>query len=80
MVYKCGPNKLIYSLSKIRAAELVEIKIELKIDIIQIIFNDFNGSNSLFSQIVSNFLVFSLVRFLGLNYPKTMLSGFVVTF
>ena len=47
MVYKCGPNKLTYSLSIIPAAELVDIKIELKLHNIQIIANDFNGSNSL---------------------------------
>ena len=47
MVYKCGPNKLMYSLSIIPAAELEEIGIELKIHNIQIIANDFNGSNSL---------------------------------
>ena len=63
MVYISGPNKLIYSFSIIPSAELVEIRIQLKIHNIQIIANDFNGSNSLFSQIVSNFLSFPLVRF-----------------
>ena len=47
MVYKCGPNKLIQSLTIIPAAEFVEIRVELKIHNIQIIANNFNGSNSL---------------------------------
>ena len=40
-------NLFNYSLSIIPAAEFVEIRIELKIHNIQIITNDFNGSNSL---------------------------------
>ena len=56
MVYKSGPIKLIKSFIIISAAELEEIRIKLKIHNVQIIANDFNGSNSLFSQkIVSNF-------------------------
>ena len=46
MVFKCGSNKFISSLSLIPAAELVEIRIEIQIHNIQIIANDFNGSNS----------------------------------
>ena len=42
---------------------------------VQIIANDFNGSNSLFSQIICNcyckFVKFSLVRFYGLVYPQS---------
>ena len=65
MVYKCGPNKLLLSISIIpAAAELVEIRIELKRHNIQIIANVFNGSNSLcFRKSFLFFLGFSLVRF-----------------
>ena len=64
MVYKFGPIKLFYSLSILPAAELVEIRIELKIHSVQIIANDFNDSNSLcFRKLFLIFLSFSLVGF-----------------
>ena len=56
MVYNCGPNKLIYILNIIPAAELVDIRIEIKIHNIRIIANDFNGSNSLCFR--KSFLIF----------------------
>ena len=62
MVYESDPKNFIQVFNIFPAAELVEIRFKLKIHNIQIIANDFNGSNSLFSQIVSNFLSFSLVR------------------
>ena len=69
MVYKSVPNKLIESFSIIPAAELVEIRIESKIHNIQILANDFNGGNSLFSQIVY-FFKFSFISFLKLSLLK----------
>ena len=55
MIFKRGPNELIYSFSKI-LAELVLIKIEIKMHNIQIIANDFNGFNNLcFRKLFANF-------------------------
>ena len=56
MGYKCGSNKHIKSLGIISAAELVEKRIDLKIPNIQIIANDFNGSNKLCFR--KSFLIF----------------------
>ena len=80
MVFKCGPNQLIYSLIIISSTELLEVRIQSKIHNIQLIANDFNGSISLLLQIVCNFWSFSLVRFYSLVYPKTVLFGFEITF
>ena len=55
MIFKCGLNKL-YCFVCIILAELVSIKTEIKVYIIQKIANDFNGFSNLFSQIVCNFL------------------------
>ena len=56
MVYKCCPNNVILSHSIIPAAELVDKRIELKIQSIQLIANDLNGSNSLCFR--KSFLIF----------------------
>ena len=71
MVYKCGPNKIISSLSINPAAELIEMRHELKIHNIQIIANDFNGSNSLcFRKAFLIFFRFFFSPFRRLKLPK----------
>ena len=47
MVFKCGPVKFSKYLSKNPSAEIVEITIELKVNNIHIIAEDFNGINNL---------------------------------
>ena len=45
MIFKCDPIELIYSFRTL-LVEIVYIEIELKVHIIQIIANDFNGFNN----------------------------------
>ena len=56
MVFKCGASIAIQSLSLNSSAESVDRTNELKIQKIQMITNDFNGSNSL--CFCKSFLIF----------------------
>ena len=47
MVFKCCPGKFRYYLSINPLVEIVDITVELKVQNIQIIANDFNGINNL---------------------------------
>ena len=71
MILKCGPNKLIQCLSINPSAELVEIRIELKVLNFQITANDFIGSNSLcFRKSFVIFLKFFFKSFLWLSLTE----------